>query len=55
MHLENHHSKHRDDLLALLEHSASISAEMSLDQLVGSISALDLAKYVNTNLRGSTR
>ncbi|MER8672242.1 hypothetical protein NKH45_35200 [Mesorhizobium sp. M1156] len=40
MYLEDHHSKHRDDLLALLDHSALMAPEISRDKLVAMISAL---------------
>ncbi|CDM60069.1 MULTISPECIES: hypothetical protein [Rhizobium] len=42
MYRESLHSKHRDDLLALLEHSASMAAEISPEKLVADLSALGL-------------
>ncbi|MBA1142304.1 MULTISPECIES: hypothetical protein [Mesorhizobium] len=54
MHFEDHGSKHRDDLLALLKHSASIAAEMSPDQLAACTSVLDLADYDHSGVRGGT-
>ncbi|MBB4232550.1 hypothetical protein [Rhizobium mongolense] len=48
MYSESLHSKHRDDLLALLEQSASMAAEISPDKLAADLSAVELAVSSST-------
>ncbi|MEX2746109.1 hypothetical protein [Rhizobium mongolense] len=55
MYSENLHSKHRDDLLALLEHSASMAAEISPDKLAADLSAVGLAVSSSTYPTGPAR
>lgn len=55
MHLNDDHSKHRDDLLALLPHSASMAAEISPNKLVAELSNLGVAACSHAGARSGGR